>query len=572
MTTNPQMRGKKKTGIVPGIIGVRFNDAARIRLKANPSGNQEEFVSESKTIDLSGLNTELHRIQYKKIIKIFDYFPKKKYVEYFERQKKEYQKKGKITPPTNLNNVFSIIYESKEEPETVIERFKKLSTIIEDAYPKYTIATPSANCDPTQETHYPAQWYLHRCKIDQAWKCTKGKGVVVANIDAGFFIDHKDLISKFPRDPQGELINAFNSYDGSKKIDSTNHRDPDLSGVNQCSTPRVWDQRAHGTKSSGMISGECNDFGIVGVAYECDIWPIQAARGDGPPLVPCSETAKPWVNAIQWFIDQPYEGRKVINLELSFGPFYTQQGIPYFVTADAHPDILDAIMLAISEGIVVCIPAGNSDWDVAKGREGNPIPDSGAIIVAATAKATGNHPNPRLRPANTPGYESNWGERVDVAAPGDPTDDKSSSDNSQGFDNFGGTSGAVCKVTGTVALMLSCNSSLTPDRVRNVIRETRADTVERETDANGNTIKPIGGFLDAEAAVWKVCTIPCMLSKCIISLICFVISIPLYYMILVMPPFPPPGPWSYLFALIGILLTGAGIYLALPYLKTKLKN
>lgn len=110
-------------------------------------------------------------------------------------------------------------------------------------------------------------------------------------------------------------------------------------------------------------------------------------------------------------------------------------------------------------------------------------------------------PTTNPRASFLPTWASNWGTRVDVAAPGDWHHDLTCSDIADDAyrNGFGGTSGATPKVAGTVAMMLQCNPNLTPAEVRDIIMTTASPTVV--TDPG----KPIGGFLDTYEAVREAC-------------------------------------------------------------------
>src|SRR4051794_6386252 len=52
-----------------------------------------------------------------------------------------------------------------------------------------TWSAPPARADSVRA----AQWYLDACKIDEAWKASRGTGVTVAVIDPGVDAKHADL-------------------------------------------------------------------------------------------------------------------------------------------------------------------------------------------------------------------------------------------------------------------------------------------------------------------------------------------------------------------------------------------
>ena len=74
------------------------------------------------------------------------------------------------------------------------------------------------------------------------------------------------------------------------------------------------------------------------------------------------------------------------------------------------PSVNAAIRTAIAHGVVVCVAAGNGDRDAGIDDSGNPIPETGSILVGATEyHATQNR---------RAGF-SNFGARITVCAPGD---------------------------------------------------------------------------------------------------------------------------------------------------------
>ncbi|GIM95971.1 S8 family serine peptidase [Paractinoplanes toevensis] len=89
--------------------------------------------------------------------------------------------------------------------------------------------------------------------------------------------------------------------------------------------------------------------------------------------------------------------------------------------------------------------------------------------------------------------------RIGVCAPGSGEHDLTCSNGSDfAYTNgFGGTSGATPKVGAVAALMLNADPGLTHARIRKILHDTGRPVIT-EPD------KPIGRFLDAEAAVRDV--------------------------------------------------------------------
>lgn len=296
---------------------------------------------------------------------------------------------------------------------------------------------------------YENQWYIYRCRANHAWSRASGDGVVIVDIDWGYRVTHEDLASRL------DLANAFNSFDG---------------GTNVSTGGSV----SHGTAVMGITGGADNDRGVAGFAYGASLWPVQADSGPGTPL-----GGNPWARAIEWVrARDSNDRRKVIILEVQTGSFGNYEMVP---------SVNAAIRTAIAFGVVVCVAAGNGDRDAGIDDQGNPIPETGSILVGATAYHASQ--NPRA-------WFSNYGPRIVVSAPGDPSHDLTcnSTADAEYRNGFGGTSGATPKVAGVAALMLEVNPNLTHQQVRDILRSTGSAV-------NTTPDKPIGTFLNAEAAV-----------------------------------------------------------------------
>ncbi|HEX4708030.1 MAG TPA: S8 family serine peptidase [Candidatus Angelobacter sp.] len=293
------------------------------------------------------------------------------------------------------------------------------------------------------------QWYIFRCKLDQAWLQNDGTGVIIVDIDWGFSTTHQDLRQNI------DSAHTYNAYDGSANVS----------------------QGAviyHGTAVTGLAAATMNNVGMCGAAVNATTWPVQANTGG---------TALPgnaWANAIEWASTQKTDGqRMVIIVEDQTGNF---GNIEQVVSVNA------AIKRAIARNVIVVVPAGNGNRDVTIADDGvTPIPPTGSILVGATT----------YDPSRNPRWQwSNYGWPMTVSAPGDKLHDLTCAPtNDSAYTNtFGGTSGAAPKVAGTVALMLGVNPKLTHQQVRDILF-LGPDVVD--TDVS----KPVGSFLNAKYAV-----------------------------------------------------------------------
>jgi thermitase len=275
-------------------------------------------------------------------------------------------------------------------------------------------------------------------KALEGWEETKGsEDIIIAVIDTGIDFEHPDL----KNEPDLEAKILSNGYDF---VDDD--EDPyDEPG-------NLENGAGHGTAMTSIAAAKTNnDEGIAGVAWNCRILPLRAIDVDGSGYV-------------SWLIDGIYHavdnGADVINMSLGFtlGP------------GETVPPLEDALRYAHVNGVVCVASAGNDGTDVL-------FPaayDDYCIAVAAT-----DYDDERVTFTNTQGrWESNFGDEIDVAAPGRhilgcvPTWEESYFP----YLFWSGTSASVPHVVGLVALIKSLKPWLTVDEIMDVVRFSADDT------------------------------------------------------------------------------------------------
>ena len=362
-------------------------------------------------------------------------------------------------PPPGRERYYTLYFPRDRDVVRIAERLREDSSV-ERAAPAPQIAPPSS---PLGEPYVQAspsdpdkQWYIPRCKIDQAWSLKQsgffsGLGVVVADIDWGFLTSHPEFNMR--------IEYKYNSLDGTNYVDEGN-------------------QINHGTAVLGLLGAGANGQGMAGVAYGASLWAIQA--DDGADHDPSLGAFPFWVKALDHVRTTDSGGRpKIICLEAE---------TKTHLNIESDIAVNKAIRDAIAAKIVVCVPAGNGGQDAGMNGEGLPFECTDSILVGATIFDAA----PDL---NIQAAFSNWGERVVVSAPGDRNYDLTCSSGADPYQsNFGQTSGSTPKVAGTVALMLEANPSLTHAEIRSILKATGSPI-------DGPQTKPIGTFLNACAAV-----------------------------------------------------------------------
>ena len=271
------------------------------------------------------------------------------------------------------------------------------------------------------DPNWTIQWGPQKIEADWAWNTTIGdSSVLVAIIDTGIDDTHPDLADNYV--PLG--------YDW----------------VNEDNYPI--DDNGHGTHCAGIVAAEINNgVGIAGVANVS----IMAEKGlDVYGYGWDDDLAKAIIHAVD-------QGADILSN--SWGGY------------DDSMLIYDAIQYAYNHSVLVVAAAGN------EATSNKLYPAAYKEVVAVTA--TDSYDNP----ADEPGWGTNFGDWVEVAAPGVkiystmPTYHVTLNDYgySMNYDYMSGTSMACPHVAGVAALIWSQFPNATQDWMRAQLRYTADD-------------------------------------------------------------------------------------------------
>lgn len=198
------------------------------------------------------------------------------------------------------------------------------------------------------------------------------------------------------------------------------------------------DDNGHGTHVGGIIGALDNDIGVVGVAPGARLWPVKVLDASG------AGTASTVIAGIDWVV-QRAATFEVANLSLSL--YYSQA-------------VNDAVKAGTQAGIVFVVAAGDNAWQAA---EYSPASEPTALTVSALDDNDG-------LPGGLGGmtdwiglernyddwlfFDSNYGEGVDVCAPGGAI--YSTYLTAQGgYKTLSGTSMAAAHASGAATLYLA---------------------------------------------------------------------------------------------------------------------
>ena len=321
------------------------------------------------------------------------------------------------------------------------------------------------------------------------WAITKGKGITVAVIDDGVDINHPEF--------SGRIVHPFDATE--------NNEDP---------RPKLEDD-AHGTSCAGMACAAGLKNGASGTAPEASLMPIRLRSGLGS----MSEA-----NAFAWAADH---GADVISC--SWGPADGDWWKPDD-PLHTHPVILPdstrlAIEYALSKGrdglgCVILFAAGNGNEEV---MNDGYCSFEGVITVAACNDSGKRSVYSDFGKAIWVCFPSNDFEHTPFRHPAPASEGLRTTDrlgkpgyNESDYTNaFGGTSAACPGMAGVVALMLAANPTLSPKKIKQIIRSScqRIDEAGGNYDQKKHSVYYGYGRIDAGKAVVNALKVKKVASK-----------------------------------------------------------
>lgn len=274
------------------------------------------------------------------------------------------------------------------------------------------------------------EWWIGKLGIKTAWHKATGRGVTIADCDAGFYHDEVDLSANMLMEHR---------YDLSDKDDPLTINDG----------PYAF----HGTAVAAIMTGVMNGVGTSGIAFNSKLVPLQNFNYHSKDDLDKEEaTAACVLRAIQ-----------TPNVSIIVVENQTENG-----SSETFIGTRDAIRLAVKSGLIVVTAAGNSGAHLTTEEKD----DTGSIIVGA------------VMPNELPTRTTNFGKRVTISAFG--ADLKTLYGPNGKLGNFGGTSGATPQVAATVALMKEAYPHLTPAQARRILTDSRH--MRRETRLIGGRL------------------------------------------------------------------------------------
>lgn len=360
------------------------------------------------------------------------------------------------TEDTILNNIYLLHVPLESDILSIVSEYV-LSPDVAYAEPNGILHS----CGIPNDVNFSSQWNLDNtgqvflvwhgkqysgtpdADIDapEVWDIETGSSdVVVAVIDTGIDYSHPDLAAN--------IWNNIDEIPENGIDDDNNGYIDDVMGWDYAyndNDPK--DGVGHGTLCSGIIAAETdNNIGMAGVTWNCKIMPVQVV--DDNDYVD-------YVNFASGIIYATDNGADICSISQGS---YLDSNI-----------LLDAVNYAYEKGVFLSVAAGNFNSD----NKFYPAAYDNVVAVAAT-----NQYDERCTPKDWgPSYGSQYGDWVDIAAPGNlifttmPTYHVLYNDYGmwQNYDYGQGTSFSAPMVAGVAALLLSKNSSLSPNDLKEIL-------------------------------------------------------------------------------------------------------
>ncbi|MFT7554121.1 MAG: hypothetical protein ACI9LO_000433, partial [Planctomycetota bacterium] len=233
---------------------------------------------------------------------------------------------------------------------------------------------------------YSLQWHYPSINLPQAWDITTGStagnDVIVAVVDTGAFLTHPEFA--------GQLVSGYDFISSTSMSNDGDGIDanPDDPGDNGQVGSSSW----HGTHVAGTVAAlSNNNSGVAGIAWGAKIMPVRTLGIGGGTNYDIIQSIRFAAGLSNDSNTVPAQRADIINLSLG-GPGYSQ----------ASQDAYNAVSAA---GVIVVAAAGNDN----NNQLFYPASYDNVISVSATDFANNRAPY------------SNFGARIDIAAPGGNT-------------------------------------------------------------------------------------------------------------------------------------------------------
>ena len=304
------------------------------------------------------------------------------------------------------------------------------------------------------EANFNRQWYLYNdgsfnlspsiadadIDMELAWDIEQGdSNIIVAVLDTGTKLDHPELTNRIWTNTS-EQNNGLDD-DGNGLIDDVYGWD----FANNDNNPI--DDVGHGTNIIGIIGANANNgIGYAGMDWNCKLMTCKVLDNSNNGYYS-------WmIQGIHYAVDN---GAKVINMSIGGSSFSS--------------GLQDAVDYAYNNGVTIVACMMNFNNNVTY----YPAGFQNTIAVGST-DSNDQRTHPFFWSATS---GSNYGNHIDVVAPGNYIYGLNHTSNTNYNTYWGGTSQATPQVVALCSLLLAQDNTRTPNDLRTIIRNTAQDQV-----------------------------------------------------------------------------------------------
>ncbi len=371
------------------------------------------------------------------------------------------------------------VYGKKLDAEATIEAVLALQDAPFLAYAEKNLIL-QIEAQPNDE-FFTLQWHYAAIDLPAAWDITVGDpSLVAAVVDTGILYNHPDLQARVISHGADLIDDPGVANDGDGR--DNDGFDP---GDNECGAGC---NSFHGSHVAGTIGADTDNGQMVaGVTWAGGLLPVRVLGDGGGSLADIAD-------GIEWAVGNSVDG---VNdnptpadvLNMSLGGEGTSQAMN------------EAVADAVATGCIVVVAAGNSDEDASSSTPAN-APD--AIVVAAHGNTGPGRPTPRKA------SYSNFGNKVDIAAPGgEQAEDVDGDGQGDGVlstvDDFvtfyQGTSMATPHVAGVAMLLKSLDPTLTQEDVRQILTDSASPDLDCPDGCGAGRMSAAAALLDLQGGL-----------------------------------------------------------------------
>jgi len=364
---------------------------------------------------------------------------------------KDQTKNRKQYDTLEMANYFVFTFSGDRDILNLIDQYYQTGyfTLVE---PNYIGHGGSARLEPNDD-YYFRQWSMENdgtfpdwhigtpeadINMEDAWQITQGSSsVTVGILDTGLKLDHPEFLDRI-------WVNELESNNG---IDNDNNSYiDDINGwdfANEDNDP--YDDQGHGTNVGGIVGATGNNsIGYAGMDWNCKLMSLKILNDENYGYYTW------WSEAIYYATNH---GAKILNMSVGGSGYSSAMEVAVNYAYDSGVAIFACMMNENNN--VTYYPAGYQN----------------TIAVGAT-----DTDDSRCNPFSW-GGGSNYGNHIDVTAPGNIIYGLNHISNINYSWYWGGTSQATPHVAGLGSLLAGLIPGISPDSIKSIITLTAQDTV-----------------------------------------------------------------------------------------------